>query len=119
MPFPLPSQTGREVVTEIVNAQHLRMINEEEAVLDGFLFQDNIPVLEENYVQKMNGNNGFSKKRLFRKIASVPIVAHIDAERKGYNMSDPADVRRFLQENPDYMTVERIRSKGTRNYIVR
>jgi len=103
----------------IINAQHLRMINDEEAVLDGFLFQDNIPVLEENYVQKMNSNNGFTKQRMFRKIASVPLVAHIEAERQGYNMSDPADVRKFLERNPDYMTVERIKSKGTRNYIVR
>lgn len=70
--------------------------------------QDDMPIVEANYIERMNSNNGFSKKKLFRKVASIPVVAVTEAERQGYNMSDPADVRRFLQKNPQYRTVRQI-----------
>jgi len=85
----------------------------------GGITQNNIPVLEENYVRKMNANNGFSGKRLFRKIASIPIVAVLKAKQDGYNLDDPKDLRRFLTENPDYQTVEHIDSHRSPNIIMK
>jgi hypothetical protein len=92
----------------IVNNIGLKMLNDDEAVLEGSITQNNIPVLEANYVEKMNANNGFSKERLFRKIASIPDTANLKAAQDGYNLDDAKDLRRFLADNPDYMTVNSI-----------
>lgn len=81
--------------------------------------QNNIPVLEENYVAKMNANNGFSGQRLFRKIASIPEVANIKAAQDGYNLDDVNDLRRFLADNPEYMTVKAINTQSDPHIIVR
>ena len=88
-------------------------------VITGGLVQNNIPVLEENYVRKMNANNGFSGKRMFRQIASIPDVANLKAYQDGYNLDDPKDLYRFLQENPEYMTVEKILTNRDPHIIVR
>lgn len=88
-------------------------------VVTGGLVQNNIPVLEENYVLKMNANNGFSEKRMFRKIASIPEVAHLKAYQDGYNLDDAKDLHRFLQDNPEYMTVEKILTNRDPHIIVR
>jgi hypothetical protein len=85
----------------------------------GFVMSDNIPVLEENYVKRMNANNGFSEKRLFRKIASVPYLAVLKATQDGYDLNSAKDLHRFLGENPDYLTVEKIRTGRSPNIIVR
>ncbi len=86
----------------------LKMLGEDECVLDGQVTQNNIPVIKENYVHRMNANNGFTGKRMFRKIASIPIVAHLKATQAGYNLDDRKDLYRFLADNPDYMCVDRI-----------
>jgi hypothetical protein len=72
--------------------------------------QDDIPVVSANFVEKMSRENGFSGKRLFRKVASIPAVAFTEAQRQGYNMDDPADVKAFLRKNPQYMTVSGFRT---------
>lgn len=95
------------------------MLGEDEMVITGGIVQNNIPVLEENYVRKMNANNGFSEKRMFRKIASIPDVANMKAYQDGYNLDDPKDLYRFLQENPEYMTVEKILTNRDPHIIVR
>jgi hypothetical protein len=97
----------------------VKYLNEDEMVITGGLVQNNIPVLEENYVRKMNANNGFSEKRMFRKIASIPDVANMKAYQDGYNLDDPKDLYRFLQENPEYMTVEKILTNRDPHIIVR
>jgi len=97
----------------------LKFLGENDAVLAGTITQNNIPVLEENYVQRMNANNGFSEKRLFRKFASIPMVAWLKATQDGYDMDDPKDVKRFLAENPDYMCVDKLDSGRSPNVIVR
>lgn len=98
---------------------YVQRLNDEEFILRGSITQNNIPVLEQNYVEKMNLNNGWTEKRLFRKIASIPNVAHLKAFQDGYDLDDPKDLRRFLQANPDYMTVERLKSTNTHNIIIK
>lgn len=97
----------------------VKVLNDDEMVVTGGLVQNNIPVLEENYVLKMNANNGFSEKRMFRKIASIPEVAHLKAYQDGYNLDDAKDLHRFLQDNPEYMTVEKILTNRDPHIIVR
>lgn len=87
--------------------------------VDGTITQNNIPILEENYVRKMNANNGFSEKRMFRKIASIPLLAVFEARQRGYDLDDERDLRRFLQDNPDYMTVEKIDTGRPANIIIK
>ena len=103
----------------IVDNIGIKPLGKDECVLTGNLTQNNIPVLEQNYVEKMNSNNGFSEKRLFRKIASIPVVAHIKAYQDGYNLEDRKDLERFLAENPDYMSVERLNSHRSPNLIIK
>ena len=97
----------------------VKMLNDEEMVVTGEIVQNNIPVLEENYVLKMNANNGFSEKRMFRKIASIPDVANMKAYQDGYNLDDVKDLHRFLADNPEYMTVEKILTNRDPHIIVR
>jgi hypothetical protein len=92
----------------IVNNIEVKRLGEEEIALTGSITQNNIPVLEQNYVEKMNANNGFSKERMFRKIASIPDVAHLKAHQDGFNLDDVTDLRRFLADHPEYMTVNAI-----------
>ena len=93
--------------------------NYDEGIITGTLVQNNIPVLEENYIAKMNSNNGFSKGRLFRKIASIPDVANLKAAQDGYDLDNVKDLHRFLRDNPDYMTVEKIKSNRSGNIIIK
>ena len=95
------------------------MLGEDEMVVTGWIVQNNIPVLEENYVRKMNANNGFSEKRMFRQIASIPDVANMKAYQDGYNLDDPKELYRFLNDNPEYMTVEKILTNRDPHIIVR
>jgi hypothetical protein len=97
----------------------VKVLNDEEMVVTGEIVQNNIPVLEENYVLKMNANNGFSEKRMFRKIASIPDVANMKAYQDGYNLDDVKDLHRFLADNPEYMTVEKILTNRDPHIIVR
>jgi len=97
----------------------LKPLGENEAVLAGTITQNNIPVLDENYVKKMNANNGFSQDRLFRKVASIPLVAWMKATQDGYNMDDEKDVRRFLLENPDYLCVDKLDKRSDPHIIVK
>lgn len=97
----------------------IKPLGENDGVITGNITQNNIPVLEENYVSRMNANNGFSKERLFRKFASIPIVAWIKAAQEGYNLDDESDLKRFLSENPDYLTVAKINTNRPANIIVR
>jgi hypothetical protein len=103
----------------IYNSIGLKQLGADDCVLEGSLVQNNIPVLEENYVRKMNSNNGFSKDRLFRKIASIPEVANLKAAQDGYNLDDPKDLRRFLNDNPGYMTVDKILTPRSAQIIMR
>ena len=103
----------------IVNDIGVEQVGKEAFKLIGSIRQNNIPVLEDNYVRKMNANNGFSKERMFRKIASIPDVAHLNAFQDGYNLDDEKDLHRFLQDNPDYMSVERLRTGRSPNIIMK
>ena len=97
----------------------VRILNDDEMVFEGSITQNNIPVLEENYVLKMNANNGFSEKRMFRKIASIPDVANMKAYQDGYNLDDPKDLRRFLNDNPEYMCVDKILTQRDPHIIIK
>ena len=87
--------------------------------ITGDITQNNMPVLEENYVRKMNANNGFSKGRMFRFIGSIPITEQLNAVQQGYNMDDEKDVYRYFGRNPDYMAVKGINTGASGRIIVK
>jgi hypothetical protein len=66
--------------------------------------QNEIPTLNANAVERMAKTNGFTKKRLMRKFASIPSTVVRMAESMGYDMSDRNDVRSFLAKYPAYRT---------------
>ena len=103
----------------IYNNMGVKFHGEEDISLGGTITQETTPVLESNYVEKMNTNNGFSQKRMFRKIASIPIVDVLVAAQKGYNLDDKNDRDRFLQENPQFLTVERMVSARSPNILIK
>lgn len=98
----------------------VKFVGENEIALTGSITQNNIPVLEENYIRRMNANNGFSNKRMFRHIASIPLVAWIEATARGYNLDDEHDLKRFLAENDkDYLTVNAMDTGASGRIIVK
>jgi len=103
----------------IVDNIGLKFLNDEEYVITGSITQNNIPVLEENYVEKMNANNGFSNERMFRKIASIPVVAQFKAKQDGYDLDNPVDLKRFLADNPDYMSVRAVDTGASGKIIIK
>lgn len=97
----------------------IKMLNDEEYVLTGTITQNNIPVLEQNYVDRMNANNGFSKERMFRKIASIPVVALFKAKQDGYNLDDVDELNRYLADNPEWLTVGHINTGASGQIIIK
>jgi hypothetical protein len=97
----------------------VKLRGEEDIVLTGSIHQDNTPVLEQNYVEKMNANNGFSQKRMFRKIASIPVVAVMKANQDGFNLDDRKDLDRYLKANPGFMSVDYILSPRNSQVIMK
>jgi hypothetical protein len=103
----------------ITNNVGVEIIGNQAFKLTGSITQNNIPVLEENYVRKMNANNGFSKERLFRKIGSIPITEHLNAIQEGWNMDDPKEVYRYFGRNEDYLSVQKIDTGASGRIIVK
>ena len=103
----------------IVDNIGLKQLNQDEYAITGSITQNNIPVLEQNYVEKMNAGNGWSEKRMFRKIASIPVVAQFKAKQDGYDLDNVEDLHRFLAENPDYMTVQAIDTGASGKIIIK
>ncbi|MGB3988658.1 MAG: hypothetical protein WBK67_03155 [Minisyncoccales bacterium] len=97
----------------------LQMFGEEDCRLTGTITQDNLPVLEQNYVEKCNANNGFTKKRMFRKIASIPVVAVLQAAKDGYNFDNRKDLNRYLEDHPGFRTVDAVLTGRSPNIIVK
>ena len=68
--------------------------------------EDHRPVLEQNYVDKCNENNGFTQKRMFRRLARIPVAVIEVAKQMGYDMERDGDLFRFLRDNPEFLTVK-------------
>lgn len=86
---------------------------------DGKLFIKNVEdiesVLDENaYARNHQGNNGFGKSRVWRKVGSIPcVVVEQILREKGVNILDgspEADkyIRKFLDDNYKFRTVDKI-----------
>jgi len=103
----------------IVDNIGLKQLNADEYVVTGSVTQNNIPVLEQNYIERMNTNNGWTGERMFRKIASIPIVAVYEAKQRGYDMDSPEGIRKYLAENPDYLTVNAIDTGASGKIIIK
>ena len=103
----------------IVNSLGVKTVGSEGYGLIGSITQNNIPIVEENYVRKMNANNGFSGQRMFRKIGSIPITEQLNAVQQGYNMDDPKDIYRYFGRNPDYLSVKSINTGASGHIIVK
>jgi len=78
-------------------------------------FEDVESVLEENaYARNHQGNNGYGKSRIWRKIGSIPCIVEEKILREhsvnildGTAKSDKY-VKKFLKQNPKFMTVNKL-----------
>ena len=64
--------------------------------------QDEIPTIQANQAEMMFNPSGFTKKRLMRKMASIPSVVVREAEKQGFDMNSRSGVMDFLKRNPQY-----------------
>lgn len=81
------------------------------------------PILEDNKVHRTAGTNGFSKDRTFRKIGSIPMLLLNEAYKIGINPLDGSPealawVRKTLEENPAFRTVDSIDSGKSRRGLI-
>jgi hypothetical protein len=84
------------------------------------LHQYQIPVLEENFLNKLkNPSNGFSEGRMLRKVASIPLVGVLEAERLGFDLGNKKDLERFLDFHPEYLSVRKIDTGSTGKIIIK
>lgn len=103
----------------LVNSLGIKELGRDEVALVGNIVQNNIPILEENYVRKMNANNGFSEKRMFRLIGSIPITEELNARQMGINLDDPKEVYAYFGKNPDYLAVKSIDTGNSGKIIIK
>jgi hypothetical protein len=69
--------------------------------------EDHRPVLDQNYIDQCNSNNGFTEKRMFRHLARIPVAVINAAKENGYDMNRDGDLMAFLSAHPQYMTVKK------------
>lgn len=68
------------------------------------------------------GRNGFSKERTQRVIGEIPLAEFMEMQRLANASGDVLtgdDLKKYLQRNPEYMTVRRINSSAPPNIRVR
>ena len=66
---------------------------------------DYTPYVKENYFERQQANNGFSKKRTLRKIGSIPIDVLISMGEKGYEiLRNNNKLKKFIKEHPEFKT---------------
>ena len=80
--------------------------------------QDYVPYISENAWHKMNGD-GWTKDRTMRKVASIPTLSVALAKDQGYDLDDQNELRRWLSDNPQFMTVKQWKGKSHPNIIIK
>ncbi|WP_156920695.1 hypothetical protein [Fundidesulfovibrio putealis] len=97
---------------------NVNMLGKEDFEISTKITSNNIPLLEENYIERMNSCNGFTKDRHFQKVASIPYVAILRAEQEGYDMNNEKDVLKFLAANPEFTTANYYVTPGSNSHKI-
>ncbi|WP_421901303.1 hypothetical protein [Maridesulfovibrio sp.] len=83
---------------------------------------DAVPIMEQAHFEKMSGCNGFSDERNQRVIGEVPLAEFFELQRQADAHGEPltgTQLKSFLAENPEYMTVTQIDTGHTGRIIVK
>ena len=78
--------------------------------------------MSEADAERTIGNNGFTKGRGGRVIGEMPVHEYFELERKAREAGDVVtgqDIRKWLMNNRDYMTVSRLNTGATGKIIVK
>lgn len=102
----------------IESKTNLKLMDNDDLIWSVITKSNNIPILEENFIAKMDGKNGFSKSREFQHIGRIPLVAYLKAEQDGYNLDDEAEVMRFFRDNPEFLTSNPWVKKDSNNHKI-
>ena len=81
-------------------------INGEKFILR--VVSDLTPYLRKNYEEKKYIGKGFSKKRTWRKIGSIPIdfLLSLPKEQQEEIMKDPKAIKKILKKHPEFRCSE-------------
>jgi hypothetical protein len=80
--------------------------------------QDYVPTLRENAWLQVNGNNGWTKNRTMRRVAQIPTLALQLAKDAGWDVDDQNELRRFIESNPQWMTVKQFKAPSAHSNII-
>ena len=104
-------------MSRFFDIRHDAEMNEFEAKT--LVTQDYVPTLTENHWQKVNGNDGWTKERTMRRVASIPTVALQVAKDQGWDLDDQNELRSFIAMHPEWMTVQAMKRQGSPNIIIK
>ena len=68
------------------------------------------------------GKNGFSKGRTQRVIGEIPLAEFLEIQRQATEHGEEltgTEIKKYLRQNPEYMTVNRMVGVGNPNIIVK
>lgn len=83
---------------------------------------DAVPVMEQAHFERLSGCNGFSDGRNQRVIGEVPLAEFFEMQRVANERDEPltgTELKAYLAENPEYMTVNKIDTGHTGKIILR
>jgi len=72
------------------------------------VISDLTPILKKNYEEKKLIGKGFSKKRTWRKIGTIPIdfLLSLPKEQQEEIMKDPKAIKKILKKHPEFRCSE-------------
>ena len=97
-------------------------INEKTRTLTRITTYDAVPIMEQAHFERLSGCNGFSDGRNQRVIGEIPLAEFYEMQRIANERGEPltgTELKGFLAENPEFMTVNDIDTGHTGHIIVK
>ena len=85
--------------------QEIYQWDEKQQTFKLVVISDYTPYIKENYLERMQTDKGFSKKKTLRKIGSIPVDVLMAMGERGFEiMKDNNKLKKFLKQNPEFRT---------------
>ena len=108
-----------DVRGNIIVQNSIDIDDEDNFFVNTTLKSNDIPLLKENEFLRMNTNNGYSKDRTLKHLASIPYVAYLKAQADGYNLLNDKDFNKYISLHPEYMIGDdRVRQGSNSHKII-
>lgn len=116
----IPYKAGKLADNEM--ERHDIHVDEDTGVMTRVTTYDAAIPMEQAHYERMTGRNGFTKGRGGRCIGEMPIAEYMEMERIARESGDYVtgkDLRKYLQNNREYMTVARINTGASGKIIIK